>query len=321
MKMLKMGCLGLLGLLLIVGFYGWLNLWQIRDDLTAKGMARLQVRATPAAGSVYMLEAVGREGRRRSAATAASVGPDGVLLVDTLHHGAEAKVRAALKKLGSDEIRFILATHFHLDHVGGIEALRQGATVVGHEGVERRLASPQKEFRLRSFPAQPGKLPDRTFSDSFSVRFNGEEVRVTHYPRAHTDSDSVVYFTGSNVLVTGDIYNGPGHFSTPSTLQGGDVEGLEAAIAGMLEQVPEDVKIIPGHGATGRLASRDDLETYHRLLRDTIQMVESKLAAGRAAKQIGAEGLPESWRDWPDPEARVDRWLRDLTHHLRKSHR
>ena len=170
-----------------------------------------------------MLEAVGKDGRRRSAAIAASVGPDGVLLVDTLHHGAAPRLRETLGKLGSSKIRFVVNTHFHLDHVGGLEILRDGAKVVAHVNTERRLSAPQRSFPIRAYPAQPGKLPDHVFAESFSITFNGEEVRAIHVPEAHTDADVVVYFAGSKVLVTGDIYNGPGRLSTPSPLQGGDL--------------------------------------------------------------------------------------------------
>lgn len=315
-KKLKMGC-GIVAIgALATAFYVWVNLWDLHDALTTRGTTRLEVRATPAAGPVHMLEAVGKDGRRRSAATAASVGPDGVLLVDTLHHGAAPRLRATLDQLGSSRVRFVVNTHFHLDHVGGLEVLRDGARVVAHVNTQRRLSAPQRSFPIRAYPEQPGKLPDHAFDDSFSVTFNGEEVRAIHVPQAHTDADVVVYFVDSKVLVTGDIYNGPGRLSTPSPLQGGDPHGLSAALNDLAGWLPEDVRIIPGHGRTGALSNLEELKSYSALLDDTLAMIEQKVAAGQSLEEIQAEGLPEAWRDWPDPAAGVDRWLRALYRHF-----
>ncbi len=52
MKRLKMGCGVVVIVILAAAFYGWVNLWDIQDSLITKGTARLEVRATPAAGPV-----------------------------------------------------------------------------------------------------------------------------------------------------------------------------------------------------------------------------------------------------------------------------
>jgi glyoxylase-like metal-dependent hydrolase (beta-lactamase superfamily II) len=58
-------------------------------------------------------------------------------------------------------------------------------------------------------PAPKEALPVITFDQSVSVHFNGEEIRVIHFPHGHTDGDAVIFFTGANVVHMGDdFFNG-----------------------------------------------------------------------------------------------------------------
>ena len=80
-----------------------------------------------------------------------------------------------------------------------------------------------------------------------SVHFNGEEIKVIHYPHGHTDGDSVIFFTGSNVVHMGDNFFA-GRFPFVDLESGGSVEGLTKNIGEIIGKLPAGVKIIPGHG-------------------------------------------------------------------------
>ena len=148
-------------------------------------------------------------------------------------------------------------------------------------------------------------LPVVTFDDSLTVHFNDEEIRVFHLPNGHTDGDSVVLFTKSNVVHMGD-HMFAGMFPFVDLDHGGNVEGMAKNIAKVIGQLPLDVKIIPGHGPISTL---DDLKTFHRMLVETTDIVKKRIAAGKTLGQIKSEGLPDPWKTWGDGFIKTDSWL------------
>jgi glyoxylase-like metal-dependent hydrolase (beta-lactamase superfamily II) len=238
-----------------------------------------------------------------------SVGPDGILIVDDQFAPLADKIRAALKALGDGKLKFILNTHYHADHTDGNAAFGPEAPIIAQANVRRRLSTEQvSKFFNRTTPAAPKQaLPVITFEQSVSVFFNGEEIKVIHFPRGHTDGDSVIFFTGSNVVHMGDDFFA-GKFPVVDLEAGGDVEGLTTnvgAIVARLSQVP-GVKFIPGHGP---LSTIDDLKAYHQMLVQTTDIVRKRIAAGKTLDQIKAEGLPEEWKSWGTGFIKTDRWL------------
>ena len=94
-------------------------------------------------------------------------------------------------------------------------------------------------------------LPVVTFDDSLSIHFNGEEIRVIHFPNSHTDGDSVVLFIGSNVVHMGDLFFS-GRFPYVDLDRDGDVEGLIKARWGTFKRTSPDVKPDSGTRSTFR---------------------------------------------------------------------
>ncbi len=173
--------------------------------------------------------------------------------------------------------------------------------------MRQRLSTEQKsEFFKSTTPASPQEaLPVITFDQSLSVHFNGEEIRAIHFPHGHTDGDSVIFFTGSNVVHLGDDFFS-GSFPFVDLESGGSVEGLIANIAALLEKIPAGAKLIPGHGPISTL---NDLKAYHRMLVETTGIVRQKIAAGRTLAQIKSEGLPAEWSSWGAGFIKTDMWL------------
>ncbi len=141
-------------------------------------------------------------------------------------------------------------------------------------------------------------MPVVTYDDGMSIRFNGEEVVIGHLTAGHTDSDSFVYFTGSNVVHVGDQFNAGRVLPYIDMANGGNAVGLRDSIGWLLEYLPADAKVIPGHGP---LSSVDDIETYHRMLTECVAVVKTAKDAGKRLKKIRAAGLPEEWSGWASP--------------------
>src|SRR5689334_4724380 len=159
-------------------------------------LAKIPVRSIPAGGVVYMLDTENSDGGGN---VAASVGPDGILLVDDMYKAVVPQMKETLKKISSADIRLIVNTHFHGDHIQGNMALSKSAIIIGHENVFTRLNSNPRA-------AAVGALPHVLVTDSMTIHFNGEDIRLLHFPNGHTDTDLMVWFTKSSVIHMGDTY-------------------------------------------------------------------------------------------------------------------
>ena len=263
--------------------------------------SKVEMKVTKVAGNVYMLEGAGGN-------IGVSVGDDGLLIVDDQFAPLADKIRAALKGIADKKLKFILNTHWHGDHTGGNVVFGPEATIIAHDNVRKRLATTQTVLNNTTPPSPKEALPVITFDQSLSVHFNGEEIRAIHFPHGHTDGDSVIFFSTSNVVHLGDDFFA-GRFPFVDLESGGSVEGLVQNIGELVAKIPPTAKLIPGHGP---LSTLDDLKSYHRMLQQTTAIVRQKIAAGKTLDQIKSEGLPDEWKPWGTGFIKTDRWLETI---------
>lgn len=263
--------------------------------------SKVEIQAQKVNGNVYMLTGAGGN-------IGVSAGPDGVLIVDDQFAPLAEKIRAALKGINSGKLKFILNTHFHGDHTGGNKEFGPEAPIIAQTNVRKRLSTDQMRGG-QTTPAAPKEAwPVITFDQSVSVHFNGEEIKALHFPHGHTDGDSVIFFTGSNVVHMGDDFFS-GRFPFVDLDSGGDVDGLVKNVGEIIARVPPDAAIIPGHGPVSKL---DDLKAYHRMLVETTGIVRKKMAAGKSLAMIKSEGFGEEWKSWGAGFVTADRWIETI---------
>ncbi len=251
--------LALFGVLLVAG------------GLSARARQETTIEVRPVAGAVSYL--VGRGGN-----IGVSAGADGVLIVDDQFADLAPKVEATLAKLGGGKPRFVINTHHHGDHTGANAYFGESATILAHENVRARLAE-------EGSPAEA--LPLVTYAGGVSVHFNGEEIRVIHVPGAHTDGDSVVWFTGSNVVHLGDLGFMVG-YPFVDVASGGDVQGLTRGLRTLLAELPADARFVPGHGDA---TDRAGIEAYLTMLETITARVKERRARGEDAAAMIAAGV------------------------------
>ena len=269
-----------------------------------RDLSAVQMKTTKVAGNVYMIEGAGGN-------IGVSAGEDGLLIIDDQFAPLADKIRAALKAINPGSLRFVLNTHFHGDHTGANAVFGKESLILAHDNVRKRLAAGQRAAGGGGGgtpPAPKEALPVITYAHSVSIHFNGEEIKVMHLPAGHTDGDSVILFTTSNVAHLGDDFFAA-RFPYVNIGNGGSVEGLTRNIAHLIENLPAGVKIIPGHGP---LSTIDDLKTYHRMLTTTTDIVRKQIAAGKTLEEIKAAGLPEEWKTWNWEFINQTRWLETI---------
>lgn len=259
-----------------------------RDDR----FARVAIVPEHVAGPVHMLQGAGGN-------IGVSIGDDGVLMIDSQFEPLADKIRATIAELADDEdpdVRLLVNTHVHGDHTGGNVRFGDETVIVAHHNVR---------LRLQGESADPVSLPVVTYSDRLELHFNGDTLRVVHLPGGHTDGDSYVYFRGAKVAHLGDHFFA-GRFPYVDVGRGGSAIGLRDNIARVLEDLPDDVRIIPGHGP---LSSYEDLRTYHAMLVDTIEQVRRGLTEGKTLDELRVEGLGERWDGWGDGFITEEGWI------------
>ena len=262
-------------------------------------LADVEVKATHVTGPIHVLRGAGGN-------LGASVGEDGILLVDDQFAPLADKIRAALAELGEGKVAYVLNTHYHGDHTGGNAEFGGEATIVAHTNVRWRLAEPVTTPGSERVALPKTALPVITFDDSLSVHFNGEEIRAIHLPHGHTDGDLVVFFTRSRVVHLGDLFFNTS-FPYVDLDGGGTVRGYIANVEYLLERLPEDVKLICGHGPP--VASRSDLMAYHEMLVETVGAVRRGMQAGKSLEQLQTERVLEPWQSWSGEFISSDRWI------------
>ena len=259
---------------------------------------KVQIKPAKVAGSVYVLYGQGGN-------IGVSAGPDGILIIDDQFAPLAPKIKAALKGIQDAPLKWILNTHFHFDHTGGNEIFGKEAPIIAHENVRNRLKAGSTTLTVVSPPAAVSALPVITFKDSVSVHFNGEEIRAVHYANGHTDTDTVVFFTGSKVVHMGDhFFNGSYPFV--DTGSGGSVSGLIANDEKVAAEVPADWKVIPGHGQVGTAA---DLKAWVQALKEQRAAVQAGLDKKKTPEQLKKEKVLAKWEKWSTPFVTSDTWV------------
>ncbi len=307
-SLLKRGCAGLVGGLLVVLVLGWLNFWKIAGVLMEQQSGASEVVVTPIADGLFMLDATLRD-RQIGGSHLALVSSAGTLLVDApMTSAVSAKVRAALDEQGAGPLEVVINTHPHPDHARGNSFLPDGARVMAHENSRRRLTERPRPNKL--LPAAPALeerfLPGETVSDGDQLDFHGHRVEIWHFGPGHTDGDLAVYFPGANVLHVGDLFHGRGGRSAADWQHsGGDIESLALVLERVLARLPEGARVVGGHGGIGQVWARADLAEYQRLLVEITAWVQSEIDAGASVEEVAENGVPRGWQAWFD-EARSD---------------
>jgi glyoxylase-like metal-dependent hydrolase (beta-lactamase superfamily II) len=250
----------------------------------AQDFSKVEIKVTKIAGTVYMLEGAGGN-------IGASIGEDGIVIVDDEFLPLADKIEAALKGITDKPIKFILNTHWHGDHTGGNPHFGEKAPIIAQENVRKRMAAGGKTRFGEVKPAPKVALPVVTFENKVAVHLNGEDIRAIHFPNGHTDGDAVIFFTQSNVVHMGDdFFNGTFPFIDIDS--GGSVQGMIAGGEKVLAEVPDDVKIIPGHGPIG---SKADLRKFIAMLKETSAAVEAGIKKGKTLDQLKKEKVLAKW--------------------------
>ena len=261
----------------------------------------VEIKTTRVAGNVYMLEGQGGN-------IGACVGPDGVLIIDDQFERLADKIRAALTKLNPGPLKFILNTHYHGDHTGSNELFGKEGTIIAHENVRNRLTTSQQRGERTVEALDPSGWPVVTFQDKVKVHFNGEDIQFIHLAAGHTDGDGIVFFPKANVIHMGDLLFS-GHFPFIDVDGGGTVEGYLNDLKWVVDNLPKDAQVIPGHGPLSTMA---EVQAARDMIQETSDIVKKQIAEKKSLDDIKKAGLPEKFKPFDWQFVSTERWIETL---------
>jgi hypothetical protein len=140
--------------------------------------------------------------------------------------------------------------------------------------------------------------------DQIYVNFNGEEIRIIPAP-GHTSSDLVIHFVDSNVIFLGDLLFSES-FPALFSASGGNVDQLTRTLAKLIEELPDDIKLIAGHGQDYTI---DDLKMYHQMIVTTSDLIKKEISSGKNTKDIVEDGILKEWENWSVPQITIENWI------------
>jgi len=255
------------------------------------------VKVAPDSYMVQGLSALGSSANRNFISNAGFVvTQDGVLVVDALGSPALAReLLAEIRRITTVPVRYVVLTHYHADHIYGLQAFKEaGATVIAHQAGREYLNSDTAALRLQAsreelapaVDAQTRLVPaDRWIDGRTTLQMGGLDFVLQPAGPAHTPEDLVVWVPQLKLLFAGDlVFRGRIPFVGQAD-SGRWITALDTLLA-------FDARIIvPGHGPASANA-RADLE----LTRDYLAYLRKTM--GEAARNMDPFEEAYARTDW-----------------------
>jgi cyclase len=272
-------------------------------QVTAEQLATTEITTEQVGENLYVFFGLGGN-------IAASIGDQGVLIVDTQFPALVPKYRKAIANLGGDAIDFAIDTHWHYDHADGNQRLGPEGVRLISQANSRAMMTRDKVINtvirpLNPQPAYPPEaLPIVTFEDRMQVHFNGETIDLLHTGPAHTTGDAAVIFRGHNAVHMGDVFNNAGYPFIDAD-NGGDLDGMIAFCRAVLHELEPGAIVIPGHGPVADYAK---LERYIEMLVAVRDRIAALVDSGASLEQVIAAQPTADWdEEFGDPTRMIDR--------------
>jgi cyclase len=264
--------------------------------------SKVEIQVTDVGKGIYMLAGQGGN-------IVVVVGSDGMIVVDNEFAELYDKIKAAITKLSSLPVKYVINTHFHRDHTGGNELFnRDGAIIVAHENVRTRLASGSRNNVSGNMwpPAPAAALPTITYQDTITLRLKDRTAELRHPANVHTDGDTYLQVPEANVLIAGDLVFFA-RYPNIDYLYGGSIDGQIRGADELLALVNDDTAIVPGHGPVGTKAM---LRDYRQMLADARERIQKLKAAGKSEEQVFAARPNADYDAKFGPDAKGENFMR-----------
>lgn len=230
------------------------------------------------------------------------IGPDAVLVVDTFENVAAAKAMLqAIREKTKLPVRFVVNTHYHLDHVAGNGVFAEaGATVMAQENVRAwERTENLKFFGAGVTPEQKAfvaglTLPAVTYAQGVRVYLGDDAGLTLRAMPGHTGGDTVVYDAAANVVYCGDLF---WNHTLPNLIDASTKPWIET-LDELVKEYPT-AKFVPGHG--DKVGVAEDVRAFRDYLVFLRKAIAEAQVGGASSDAVLKAVLPQvkaKYGDW-----------------------
>jgi cyclase len=236
------------------------------------------------------------------------IGDDGVAVIDTsasvdadgnfTTEPAEALL-ATIRKLTNLPVRFVINTHYHLDHVGANAVfVNAGAIVLAHHNVHGWIHSENlRMFGKDIKPQQKAFIeallaPTVTYEQPVDLYLGSREIRLRSFP-GHTGGDSVVVIPDANVVFAGDLF---WRDMLPNLIDASTTPWIETLDT--LAKNEAGATFVPGHGDVGNAQEVAAFREYLATLRKLVLDAQALGKSGETLADAVLPALSDKYNGW-----------------------
>lgn len=228
------------------------------------------------------------------------IGPDGVLVIDTFEDpAATAALLESIRAKTEAPVRYVVNTHYHLDHTAGNNVFADaGAVVMAQQNVRIWERTQNLKFfgthptaKQQQFVATLG-LPTVTYQGGITIWLGDRRIEVRMLP-GHTGGDSAVIIPDADVVFTGDLF---WNHTLPNLIDANTADQI-ATNDVFLHDYP-DATFVPGHGELGKAADVRAFRDYLATLRKAVAAAQASGKSGDALVEAVLPALKREYGGW-----------------------
>ena len=228
------------------------------------------------------------------------IGDDGVAVIDTFEKPEASKQMLALiHKLTQKPIKFVVNTHYHIDHVAGNSLFQQnGAVVFAQRNVRTWIHTENLKFFGKDIKPEQRKMvetlgaPDAVYDTGVTLFLGSRRIDVRVFP-GHTGGDSVIFIPDANVVFTGDLF---WHDTLPNLIDATTSAWIPTLNA--VTAAAPNARYVPGHGDVGRADDVKNFRDYLAFLREQIAPAVQQNKTGDDLVNAVLPAVTEKYGKW-----------------------
>jgi len=228
--------------------------------------------------------------------------PEASILIDPGFKQMQSIISDSINTLNGGEIKFLMTTHFHIDHAQAIEDYYNNTTILLSD-IQYKNAAKDIKNVISS-------------KNEYHLKLGNEELQIHSLPNnsGHTGEDAVFYFKKANMLIVGD-YLFQDMYPIIDVKSGGSIDGYFNNIDYILSLANDYTKLIPGHTSfkkvENRYISKKQYESHIEKLKKSMSIISSKKSKGLKLEEIIEQGLPDEFKSFNEGMKYVsqDKWI------------
>lgn len=228
------------------------------------------------------------------------IGDDGVAVIDSFENVESAQqLLAEIRKLTRLPVKFVINTHYHLDHTAGNRVFQDaGAVVLAQRNVRTWIHTENLKFFGKNIKPEQKKFvedlaaPEVVYDSYITLFLGNRRIDVKVFP-GHTGGDSVVYISDASAVFTGDLF----WRNTLPNLIDATTSDWVNTLSTLASKHPTAI-FVPGHGDVGNVTDVNAFRTY---LSDLREMVGPPVKEGKTGDDLVNAVLPhltEKYGQW-----------------------